>query len=119
MSREYHQLIATKAAPFETEEGGEGLEEKRGLLNGGRAKPHVWRGNAGTHSAIGSLGRDAKRTLGSLRGNVDKVARGSDSAFKRHVKLGKRMSRLEGALGYLNRRAKRNMTRGGISLWDR
>lgn len=122
MSREYRQLIATKAAPFETEEGGEALEEKRGLLSGRGAKPHVWRGNAGTHNAITALGRDAKRTNKRHKQAFRASERSGSSVGKatmRYQKLSARQKRLGGALNYLNRRAKRNVSRGALSYGDR
>ena len=112
MSREYRELL-TKAAPPLDGEGGSDLEEKRGLLSGRGAGAHVWRGNAGTSNAIRALGRDGQRTQ---KRQASTMKRGD---ARGHMKANKRMLRLSAAAGYLNRRAKRNVLRGSLSLGDR
>lgn len=98
MSRELRDLMV-KTAPADA------LEEKRGgLMRSGRVGRNSFRANAATERAQTSLGKRMTKILKDGQ-------RGKNNA--------REFNRTHSALGYLDKRARRNSLRQGLSLGDR
>lgn len=105
-------LKKSSDAPTALEALDSAIEKARGLLPGGKGKINTFRQNAGTSRAAGRL-QSALKRHNSKGGSLNRRGRG---APQRRKMFG---SRLEGALRYLNTRARRNAQTRGLGGDDR